>query len=320
MQLIHCPRPQCCQLEAAFPNFGRPGAAAGSPRVQNHVSRSRFQVRTGELPAKTEGKGFGHGGSAREPGAGPARGPQARTAAPLFARGFPGPAGTGAARRGRPCPEAGGPGGGGPSRGSRARPQPASGGSLLFLASAALPPRPSRVQVSSRGQSVSAEALFRGPGRGGGRCAPAPASGTSPGSQRFVPAGLHTRWRREEGGAPSLPARERGRASRAGAAAAAAGAEPAARDRLRRAGEKAARAPRRHSRRRRPRARDGGGTGSPAAPRHLLLLALLPAAARAPGAGRRGRQERLPAAVPRIQHSNIHSILFSGGANGYTLN
>lgn len=101
---------------------------------------------------------------------------------------------------------------------------------------------------------------------------------------------------------PSLPSSKRGRAGRAGPGWSSGGgrqsracSEGPTEARGREGGDGSA-----ALRRRRSRARDGGGAGSPATPQHLLLLALLPAAvARAPGAGRRGRQERLPAAVPR---------------------
>lgn len=98
----------------------------------------------------------------------------------------------------------------------------------------------------------------------------------------------------------SLPSRERGRAGRAGpgraGAAAAAGAEPAARDRLRRAGGKKARAPRRCRRRRRSlsgkRWRRSGEPGDSSAPPPSGSTACC-----CSGAGRRA--PRPPGAAPR---------------------
>ena len=48
-------------------------------------------------------------------------------------------------------------------------------------------------------------------------------------------------------------------------------------------------------------------------------VAAAAAAARTPGVRRRGHEERLPAAVRRSQCSNIHSVLFSGGASRHPL-
>lgn len=128
---------------------------------------------------------------------------------------------------------------------------------------------------------------------------PQPRNVLTPPSPLSSPLRLPAGGRRPRVSPPARGAARAGPGRAGAAAAAAAGAKPAARDRLRRAGGKEARAPRCCRRRCRLPGRDGGGAGSLATPQHLLLLALLPAAARAPGARRRGRQERLPAAVLR---------------------
>lgn len=128
--------------------------------------------------------------------------------------------------------------------------------------------------------------------------APQPRNVLTPPSPLSSPLRLPAGGRRPRVSPPARGAARAGPGRAGAAAAAAAGAKPAARDRLRRAGGKEARAPRCCRRRCRLPGRDGGGAGSLATPQHFLL-ALLPAAARAPGARRRGRQERLPAAVLR---------------------